>query len=57
MCYEINQAECTSCGYCPLACIEDAIEEVDDKYYINCNKCTDCGLCAKNCPADAIHKK
>lgn len=59
----IEEAFCSGCGYCTIACTKNCIEIKGDKStpqgfllpsFIKPEECTACGFCALMCPAFAI---
>jgi len=52
---EVNEGECTGCGWCPKICLYDAITEDEDGIAnIDPEKCDGCGMCWQVCPSKAI---
>jgi ferredoxin len=51
----IDQAACTQCGRCVLACPESVVVLQAGKLVLaRPGACTFCGLCEELCPVDAI---
>ncbi|MBN1615319.1 MAG: 4Fe-4S binding protein [Deltaproteobacteria bacterium] len=54
MAIRVNREKCRGCGNCVFACLEDAIEIIDQKAHIKEEGCTLCGDCYEACTSDAI---
>jgi ferredoxin len=50
----LNKAMCIDCGWCEKACMNLAIETVDELPRIDKKKCEVCGLCEAICPVHAL---
>ena len=51
----IDEAKCTGCGECVIACAEGAVEIVDGKAKIVSDSlCDGFGVCIGHCPEDAL---
>jgi NAD-dependent dihydropyrimidine dehydrogenase PreA subunit len=42
---------------CPVACIYEESDELDQMVYINPDECIDCGACESACPVNAIYEE
>jgi heterodisulfide reductase subunit A-like polyferredoxin/coenzyme F420-reducing hydrogenase delta subunit len=51
----IDGATCVDCGRCLPACPEEAIGEVEGRFFIYRGRCTRCGECVKVCPTESIN--
>jgi formate hydrogenlyase subunit 6/NADH:ubiquinone oxidoreductase subunit I len=51
----LNEARCTSCGDCVLACPTDCLEMLGPLPWLpRPGQCVSCTLCVLLCPADAL---
>lgn len=51
---KINNSNCTLCGNCKNVCLQNAINDLENKFSVNNTRCIGCKKCIEVCPKNCI---